>query len=160
MRGLVVGAQAPGQSWRLRRLVGLYRGSLDADVRPNVIRPNLITILLALTSAVAASAEPLCSLPLEGGGQEGSWRIQRGFTEEAARTELTKLEALLGPDGEAVDRVAWETSSYTSKVGISSAWHRRQSNAVSQSHSFPNFVRLCVIAPTCDIRPNNAWSSP
>ena len=76
-----------------------------------MIRPNLITILEALTSAVAASAEPLCSLPLEGGGQEGSWRIpEQAFTEEAARTELTKLEALLGPDGEAVDSVAWETS--------------------------------------------------
>ena len=103
--------QAPRRLLRPRRLVGLYRGPLNADVRPNVIRLRLIGILVALNAAIAAGAEPLCPLPPDDNGKEGSWRIsEEAFTETAARNELVKLEALLGPDGLAVDPVAWESS--------------------------------------------------
>ena len=74
-------------------------------------RLHLIAILLALTTAVTAGAESLCPIPSDDENQEGSWRLpEQAFTEAAARDELAKLEALLGPDGLAVDPVAWETS--------------------------------------------------
>ena len=74
-------------------------------------RLHLIAILVALTTTVAAGAESLCPLPPHDKGQEESWRIpEQAFTEAAARDELAKPEALLGPDGLAVDPVAWETS--------------------------------------------------
>jgi hypothetical protein len=64
-----------------------------------------------LNAAFSAQAESLCPIPEADEGPETPWRISEdAFTESAAREALTKLEALLGPDGLVVDAVAWQTS--------------------------------------------------
>ena len=110
-RGRTGAPPARRTSLRLRRAVRASRGPLNADVRPNVNNLRIIAVLVTLNATFVAHATPLCPVPPADDSSEAPWRIsEETFTESAARQELTKLEALLGPAGLAVDAVAWATS--------------------------------------------------